>query len=277
MSGDAGWILPADKPAGPSSHDMVSRARRALGVRRIGHAGTLDPFATGLLLLLAGRATRLARYFVELPKTYEAVARLGWTSSTGDPEGEIAQTGRVGEPLVLPLGEISQRPPAYSAVKVDGERAYARARRGEAVETRERLVTVFESTLLWREGERAGLRFVCSSGTYVRSLVADLGDAYCLTLRRLAIGPFSVDDGAWVGEGPLEKELVDVAAAWRRFGAVVELSGAEEERAVASGRPIEARGVEGPVMLVGAGGAPFAVARERDGALRVEVGLRGGV
>jgi tRNA pseudouridine55 synthase len=275
LSTDAGWILPADKPAGPSSHDMVSRARRALGVRRIGHAGTLDPFATGLLLLLVGRATRLARYLVDLPKTYEAVARLGWTSSTGDPEGEIVQTGRMPAPLVLPLGEISQRPPAYSAVKLDGERAYARARRGEVVETRERAVTVFESALLWRDGDRAGLRFVCSSGTYVRSLVADLGDAYCLSLRRLAVGPFSVDGGAWGGEGPAESDLLDVAAAWARFGAVVSLAGAEEERAVSSGRPIEGRGTDGPVMLVGTGGDPFAVARERDGALRVEVGLRG--
>jgi tRNA pseudouridine55 synthase len=275
LSDEAGWILPADKPAGPSSHDMVSRARRALGVRRIGHAGTLDPFATGLMLLLVGRATRLARFFVDLPKTYETVARLGWTSSTGDPEGELVQTGRVGEPLVLPLGEISQRPPAYSAVKVDGERAYARARRGEAVETRARVVTVFEAELLWREEDRAGLRFVCSSGTYVRSLVADLGDAYCLSLRRLAVGPFSVKDGAWSGEGPAEPELLDVAEAWRRFGAVVSLAGPEEERAVASGRAIEGRGIEGPVLLVGAGGAPFAVASERDGALRVEVGLRG--
>jgi len=277
LSGDAGWILPADKPAGVSSHDMVSRARRALGVRRIGHAGTLDPFATGLLLLLVGRATRLARYFVELPKTYEAVARLGWTSSTGDPEGELVQTGRVSEPLVLPLGEISQRPPAYSAVKVDGERAYARARRGEAVETRERVVTVFESALLWRKEDQAGLRFVCSSGTYVRSLVADLGDAYCVSLRRLAIGPFATGEGAWSGEGDAESGLLDVGVAWGRFGTVVELAGADEERAIASGRPIEARGIEGPVMLVGAGGDAYAVARERDGALRVEVGLRGGV
>ena len=276
MSEDSGWILPADKPAGLSSHDMVSRARRALDVRRIGHAGTLDPFATGLLLLLVGRATRLARYFVELPKTYEAVARLGWTSSTGDPEGEIVETGRVPEPLVLPLGEITQRPPAYSAVKIAGERSYARARRGEAVETPVRSVTVHESSLLWREADRIGLRFVCSSGTYVRSLVADLGDAYCLSLRRHGVGPFSVDEGAWPGEGPLEDLLLDVAAAWRRFGVVVELRDAEEERAIASGRPIEGRGVAGPVMLLGTGGEPFAVARERDGALRVEVGLRGG-
>ena len=276
MSDAPGWILPADKPAGLSSHDMVSRARRALGVRRIGHAGTLDPFATGALILLVGRATRLARYFVELPKTYEAVARLGWRSSTGDPEGEITHTGRVPEPLVLPCGEIVQRPPAHSAVKVAGERAYARARRGEEVQTRERSVTVFESALLWREGERAALRFLCSSGTYVRSLVADLADAYCLELRRLAVGPFAADERAWRGEGPVEGLLLDIAAAWRRFGDVIELDAPEEERAVANGRAIDARGVAGPVLLVGSGGAPLAVARERDGALRVEVGLRGG-
>ncbi|HEY5390404.1 MAG TPA: hypothetical protein VIJ83_07570, partial [Solirubrobacteraceae bacterium] len=109
------------------------------------------------------------------------------------------------------------------------------------------------------------------------SLVADLGDAYCVSLRRLAVGPFSTGEGAWHGEGAAEPCLLDVAVAWRRFGQVVELAGAPEERAAASGRPIEGRGVEGPVMLVGTGGEPFAVARERDGALRVEVGLRGGV
>jgi tRNA pseudouridine55 synthase len=264
-------ILLADKPPGLSSHDMVARARRALGVRRVGHAGTLDPFATGLLIVLVGRATRLARFFVALPKTYEVVARLGARSTTGDPEGEIVETGTVPAMLVLPLGVVRQRPPAYSAVKVAGERAYARARRGEAVETAEREVTVYEASERWREGDRAGLRFVCSSGTYVRSLVADLGDAYCLELRRTAIGPFSVER-AWPGDGVAA--LVTVAEAWARFGSVLELDEAQAQ-AVGHGRAIPGRGVDGSALLVDPAGQAVAVASEQGGELRVEVGLRG--
>ncbi len=264
-------ILLADKPPGVTSHDMVARARRALGTRRVGHAGTLDPFATGLLILLVGRATRLARHFAPLPKTYEVLVALGATSTTGDPEGEIVTTGVVPATLTLPLGALRQRPPAHSAVRIDGERAYVRARRGEEVRPPEREVTVLESSVLWREGDLAALRFVCSSGTYVRSLVADLGDAYSLELRRLAIGPFTTQD-AWPGEGVAELE--GIAGAWRRFGAVVELSAAEAQ-AAAHGRPLAARGVDGPVLLTDAAGEEVAVAREHDGALRVEVGLRG--
>jgi tRNA pseudouridine55 synthase len=265
-------ILLADKPCGLSSHDMVARVRRALGVRRVGHAGTLDPFASGLLIVLVGRATRLARYFVELPKTYEVVARLGARSSTGDPEGEIVETGVVPETVVLPLGVVRQRPPAYSAVKIGGERAYARARRGETFETAEREVTIFEARELWREDLHVGLRIVCSSGTYVRSLVAELGDAYCVSLRRLAIGPF-VAEGAWPGEGvPC---VAAVAAAWARFGTVRELV-EEEVAAIGHGRHIAGAGVEGPVLLVDAAGEAVAVGSDREGRLRVEVGLRGG-
>ena len=182
-----------DKPAGITSHDVVAQVRRRVGRGvKVGHAGTLDPFATGLLLVLVGRATRVQRFLMALPKRYETVARLGWTSTTGDPEGELAQGRMPPEPLVLPTGVIRQRPPAYSAVKIGGERAYAKARRGEVVETAEREVTVTRFEQLWREDDRAGLLIECSSGTYVRSLVADLGDAYCTELRRTAIGPFDV-------------------------------------------------------------------------------------
>ena len=188
-------ILLVDKPAGATSHDVVARQRRRLGRgTKVGHAGTLDPFATGLLIVLVGRATRVQRFLMALPKTYETVARLGWTSSTGDPEGEVAPGRTPPEPLELPTGRIRQRPPAYSAVKVAGERAYARARRGEAVELPEREVQVRRFELRRREGERAELLVECSAGTYVRSLVAALGDAYCLELRRTRIGPFDVAD-----------------------------------------------------------------------------------
>jgi tRNA pseudouridine55 synthase len=188
-------VLLVDKPAGITSHDVVAAVRRERGVKT-GHAGTLDPFATGLLIVLLGRpATRCQARFMELPKTYRAVARFGAVSTTGDPEGDITETGELpAEPLTLPTGEIRQRPPAYSAVKVGGVRAYTRARRGEDVEVPERLVTVHRFEQLWRRGDRAEFEIECSSGTYVRSLIAGLGDAYCTQLRRLAIGPFEVDE-----------------------------------------------------------------------------------
>ena len=190
----AGVVL-VDKPAGPTSHDVVARVRRRLGVKRTGHAGTLDPFATGLLIVLVGReATREQRHFMALPKTYRVVARFGAVSTTADPEGEITETGVVPAELHLPTGEIRQRPPAYSAVKVGGVRAYRRARRGEPVEPPERLVQVYRFEQLWREDDRAEFEVQCSSGTYVRTLIADLGDAYCEQLRRTAIGPFTVEE-----------------------------------------------------------------------------------
>ncbi len=187
-----------DKPAGLSSHDVVHRVRRALGgrkARRVGHAGTLDPFATGLLLVLIGRATRLQHDLMDLDKSYETLARLGATSTTGDPEGEITVTGRMpADPPVLPTGRIRQRPPAYSAIKIDGERAYRRARRGEDVDVPEREVAVHRFVQLERDGDRARYAIDCGSGTYVRTLIADLHDGYCLELRRTAIGPFRVAD-----------------------------------------------------------------------------------
>ena len=191
-----------DKPAGVTSHDVVALMRRALGTRnrgagrvKVGHAGTLDPFATGLLLILVGRATRVQRFLMELPKTYEVTARFGAVSSTGDPEGEITSTGVVPEgDLALPTGPVRQRPPAYSAVKVGGRRAYALARAGETVELAEREVTVYRFEERWRDGDRRAFLIECSSGTYVRSLIADLGDAYCEALRRTRIGPFAVAD-----------------------------------------------------------------------------------
>lgn len=186
-------VLLVDKPAGITSHDVVAGVRRERG-GKAGHAGTLDPFATGLLIVLCDRrATRCQRRFMALPKTYRVVARFGAVSTTGDPEGDITETGVVpAGRLELPTGEIRQRPPAYSAIKVRGERAYDRARRGEAVEVPERFVSVHRFEELWHEEDRAEYEIECSSGTYVRSLIADLGDAYCEALRRTAIGPFSV-------------------------------------------------------------------------------------
>jgi tRNA pseudouridine55 synthase len=184
-----------DKPAGPSSFAVVAQIRRLTGART-GHAGTLDPFATGVLLVLVGAATRAQRFLMALPKTYRAVARLGWTSDTGDPEGELVHTGRVPGELELPTGELLQTPPAYSAVKVGGERLYAKARRGEFVQADARPVTVYRFDLLSRDEERASFEIECSSGTYIRQLIADLGDAYCEELQRTAIGPFRLEDAS---------------------------------------------------------------------------------
>jgi tRNA pseudouridine55 synthase len=188
-------VLLLDKPAGITSHDAVAAVRRSLGGVKTGHAGTLDPFATGLLLILLGRATKAQSVLMSLRKRYEVVARMGACSSTGDTEGEITETGRLpADPPPLPVGELRQRPPRHSAVKVEGERAYTRARRGEEFELPERIVHVYRFEQLWRERERAGFVIECGSGTYVRSLIADLQDAYCLSLRRTAIGPFDVAD-----------------------------------------------------------------------------------
>lgn len=191
-------VLLCDKPAGITSHDVVAQTRRRAGRGvKVGHAGTLDPFATGLLLVLLGRATRAQQYLMALRKRYEVVARFGAVSSTGDPEGEITETGRVPEgDLELPTGEVRQRPPAYSAVKIRGKRAYKLARAGEEFEMPERLVTVYRFDEVARDGAQRSFVIECSSGTYVRSLVADLGDAYCVALRRTRIGEFDVRDAA---------------------------------------------------------------------------------
>jgi tRNA pseudouridine55 synthase len=201
----AGVIL-YPKPAGVTSHDVVATVRRALCERfgsalqgsrrrlRVGHAGTLDPFATGLLLVLVGPATRAQRFLMELPKTYRALARLGWTSDTGDRDGRLTETGRVPERIELPEGEVWQRPPAYSAVRVGGERLYERARRGDPVEGEARRVVVHRAAVLWRDATRAEVELECSAGTYVRQIVAALGDAYCERLERTRIGPFRLED-----------------------------------------------------------------------------------
>ena len=188
-------VLLRAKPAGVTSHDVVAEVRRSLPRgTKVGHAGTLDPFATGLLLVLVGRATRAQRFLMALPKTYRAVARLGWVSDTLDREGELVHTGRMPARLEIPVGEQMQRPPVFSAVKVGGRRAYELARAGEAVETSARPVTVYSAELLWAEGDRAAFEISCSAGTYVRTLIADLGDACCDELERTAIGPFRLED-----------------------------------------------------------------------------------
>jgi tRNA pseudouridine55 synthase len=210
-----------------TSHDVVAKVRRERG-GKVGHAGTLDPFATGLLVLLLGRATRLQRYLLELPKTYRATARLGWRSSTGDPDGELTETGRIPERLELPTGEIEQRVPMTSAVKVDGERLYRKAHRGESIETPTRRVTVHRADLIEDDGERATFEIECSSGTYIRTLLETLEDAYCESLRRTAIGDLRVPGG----------DSVEVSVEELTRFLPERLLNADEADRVANGRPV---------------------------------------
>ncbi len=225
-------VLLRAKPAGVTSHDVVAEVRRSLPRgTKVGHAGTLDPFATGLLLVLVGRATRAQRFLMALPKTYRAVARLGWTSDTGDRDGELVHTGRVPEQLEIPTGERLQTPPVYSAVKVGGRRAYELARAGELPELTARPVTIHRAELLSHDDERAQFEIECSSGTYVRSLVTDLGDAYCEELERTAIGPFRLEDADPERLVPLGDALAFLPE---------RVLSADEARAVSHGRAVAA-------------------------------------
>jgi tRNA pseudouridine55 synthase len=202
-----GAVLLCDKPAGVTSHGVVARIRGERACRA-GHAGTLDPFATGLLLVLLGGATRLQQHLVGLPKTYLATAQLGWRSSTGDPDGELTETGRFPGGLALPTGRVRQRVPMTSAVRVGGERLYRKAHRGEAVATPEREVEVYRADLIGGGAETADYEIECSTGTYVRTLIETLEDAYCSRLRRTAIGPFRVEDAGDALDIGLVAEMV---------------------------------------------------------------------
>jgi tRNA pseudouridine55 synthase len=254
-----GVILHA-KPAGATSHDVVASIRRSLPRgTKVGHAGTLDPFATGLLLVLVGRATRAQRFLMALPKTYRAVARLGWVSDTGDRDGELTHTGRLPKRPAIPVGQQLQRPPAYSAVRVGGRRAHELARSGEPAELEPRAVEVHRADLLWHEGERAAFQIECSSGTYVRSLIADLGDAYCDELVRTAIGPFRLEDAG--------ERIVPLAEALA-FLPERRLSAAEAE-AVRHGRRVAAMGMPAePHLRLVHEGELLAIAEPRDGELQ---------
>ncbi len=201
-------FLAVDKPSGPTSHDIVAEARRALRIRKVGHTGTLDPFATGLLLLAAGAATRLIEYLGPLEKEYVATARLGETTDTLDPEGDSVFVSdgwqklnweQVEAALNSFVGQMDQMPPVFSAKKIGGESAHRRARRGEDVELQPSPVSIHEIELLSLSLPEVTFRLRCSTGTYVRSVARDLGDrlgvgAYLSALRRTAIGSFRVED-----------------------------------------------------------------------------------
>ena len=205
-------VLLMDKPKGWSSFDVIRKLRRLLPVRKIGHAGTLDPMATGLLICLVGRATKLMETFMGLPKTYEGTLRLGEVTPSYDAETEVAERHAWQHLTEADLeaartqfvGEIIQHAPMYSAVKVGGERLYKKARRGEAVERPPRQVRIDAFDLTGWDGADVSFHVDCSKGTYIRSLAHDMGQtlgvgAHLVALRRTAIGPYRVDK-AWTVE-----------------------------------------------------------------------------
>lgn len=231
-------LLLIDKPGGLTSHDVVARVRRALGERSIGHAGTLDPMATGLLVLVIGRATRLASYLTGHDKTYDAVVRLGVATSTDDAEGEplgpeggdLPDDAQVMTVLERFRGTFPQRPPAHSAKKVAGVRAYQLARQDRPVELRPVDVTVRELAWQGRTGSEVRLRVTATAGFYVRALARDIGDqlgcgAHLTGLRRVRSGTFRIDDAIALDEalaaGPaLAGRLIPGAEALPEFEAV---------------------------------------------------------
>jgi tRNA pseudouridine55 synthase len=274
MTPAAEGLLLVDKPSGMTSHDAVDVVRRSLGTRKVGHAGTLDPMATGLLVLGVGRATRLLRYLGELPKTYAATGRLGEETDTLDGEGEIVRTAPVDVSLAEVeracaslVGESMQTPPAYSAVKVGGRKLYEAARKGEVLEAPARPIRVdaFDVTAFY--GRDLEARVTCSGGTYVRVLVADVGrtlgcGAHLVRLRRTTIGSFRVEDAHPPGAGMLEPVE----------RAVEHLPGVrldpEEARAASHGRPLGPAGVVGPYAVFDPDNALVGIYRD-EGAMAV--------
>lgn len=296
MTTEAGLLL-VDKPPGFTSHDIVTRIRRTLDVRRVGHTGTLDPFATGLLLALVGPLTRLADLFHELPKSYDATLVLGRETDTDDLTGKTVSedpgwrelgTGTIRAAFAARQGTGLQLPPAYAARRADGERAYARARRGEQPELAPGAVTVHEIVVTDIDLPRVDFRTSVSTGTYVRALARDIGrelgpGAHLTSLRRTAIGPFGVDEATEPDRAA--EAVASASAAWRPGTSAVpwvprrELSAAEREdvrhgRSVVRGDllpPLRQARVPGdsgvdPVALC-ASDSLIAIAEGRDGRL----------
>jgi tRNA pseudouridine55 synthase len=290
VSDAAGGALLVDKPAGPTSHDVVARVRRALGRgARVGHAGTLDPFATGLLIVLWGRSTRLAPYLTGLDKRYRVVAQLGARSDTGDRDGvlepvpgaPIPSRAELAELAGRLVGDLDQVPPTASAIHVGGRRAHELHRAGEVVEMPTRSVRVDEFALdeYDPETQRATLSVHCSKGTYVRALVRDLGElagcgAYCEELRRTASGPLRLENAAELAT----IEVDPTGGLWALSPAAtlahLPVRGLDEleQQAIGHGRPIELHDEQGPVRCL-VDGRLVCVAEPASGVLRPKVVL----
>ena len=281
-------VLPVDKPAGPTSHDAVAAVRRALRTRQVGHTGTLDPFASGLLLVCVGPATRLAEYLTGLPKTYVATMRLGEAMDTDDLTGEIVSSSDawrdldpadIEAALMKQVGTIRQIPPMYSAKKVDGERMYAAARRGETVERKAATVTIYSIRVLSVDLPDVEFEVECGAGTYIRAIARDAGEAlgvggHLRALRRTRVGSHSVDGAVPLGQ--LGDEARVRAAMLSPLAAVSHLPRvAVDERGAAAlshGRavPVADDAVpEGePVALASAEGALLAIGERFGGEVR---------
>ena len=267
------------KPAGRTSHDAVDAVRRALGTRKVGHAGTLDPMATGLLVMGVGSATRLLRFLGDLPKTYVGRIRLGVETDTLDADGTVVATRPVGvsgdairAAAARLVGDRLQTPPAYSAVKVGGRKLYEAARAGETLEAAPRRVSVHAFAVTAIEGDEVAFEATVSGGTYVRVLAADLGadlgcGAHLVALERTAIGPFRLADAA----PPDAPRLLPPAAAVAHLPRV-ELP-AEEARAASHGRILAPVGIVGPYAVLGPDGALIGVWRDDGAKARPEVVL----
>ena len=269
MSQPEGLVV-AFKPAGITSHDVVDGVRKLLGTKKVGHAGTLDPMATGVLLLGVGRATRLLRYLSGLDKTYEGTAMLGVETDTLDAEGRVVRESPVDvtreqleDAMRAFTGPIEQTPPAYSAVKVGGQKLYKAARRGEAVEAPARRVVVNVFDLLRFESPAFDFRVDCSSGTYVRSLVADAGaklgcGAHLTRLVRTRVGPFGLDRAVMLNRVRQPLPIEAVVAHLPSF----RLEHPEEARAASNGVCLAPADIEGPYALYAPDGRLIGIWRD---------------
>jgi tRNA pseudouridine55 synthase len=270
-------LVIVDKPGELTSHDVVARMRRIAGTRKVGHAGTLDPMATGVLVLGVGRATRLLAHLVLADKAYTATIRLGQATSTDDAEGDIgasASAAAVTEAdlraAIAPLrGAIQQVPSAVSAIKVDGARAYRRVRAGETVELPARAVTVtrFDAVASRRDGDVLDVDVVveCSSGTYVRALARDLGAAlgtggHLVALRRTRVGPFTLEDAHTLDDLAARHDPVVLPLAEAvRTALPTRVVDPDEERALSYGKRIRAGGLDGVYGALSADGRAIAL------------------
>jgi len=273
-------LLLIDKPKGVTSHDCVSMVRRALGTKKVGHAGTLDPMATGLLVIGVGRATRLLRFLGDLPKTYEGTGRLGQETDTLDAEGSILRSTEVeatredveGACAAL-VGGSMQTPPAYSAVKIGGRKLYEAARKGQVLQAPPRSIRVDAFDVLDFEGRDFGFRVTCSGGTYVRVLVADIGSvlgcgAHLTRLVRTRIGPLDLSD-AVPPDGPGSPLPVERAVAHLPR---VDLE-PEEARVAGHGSILAPSGIEGPHAVFGPDGRLIGIWRDEGAKARPEMVL----
>jgi tRNA pseudouridine55 synthase len=284
-SADRSGLVVVDKPGAMTSHDVVARIRRIADTRKVGHAGTLDPMATGVLLVGVNRATRLLGHLALTEKAYDATIRLGEATTTDDAEGEVVRrtaAGHLTEEDVRSaakgfLGDIEQRPSAVSAVKVEGRRAYARVRAGEEVELPARRVTVHELRVDEVRSEGDGLAVDvsvrCSSGTYVRALARDLGEVlgvggHLTSLRRTAVGPFGLDRAHSLDALAERLELLDLSGVAREAFPTYRLD-PEQAAHVRHGRPLEVvLGAPAPVAMLDAEDRFLALYEQRGGTAR---------